>query len=267
MNKPAPSQTKKPQQKAIVTREAAPAPAVQVDINPQALIAAAIEKNVPIEMMEKLLSMRERLRAEAAEMAYREAMAKFQSECPIIPKRKEVFDRQGKLRYRYAPIDDIISTVKPSISKYGFSYTTKTEQVETPRPGIQATVIISHVAGHSEQSAFFAEINVEAYMTQPQKWASASTFAKRYAFCNGFGIMTGDDDNDANETEDEQKEDQAEKAKQAAIDRLVSLPDNVKKGFEILGYKVKAAWSFCEARSWNHEKIMADINKIVDGQK
>ena len=27
--------------------------------------------------------------------------------------------------------------------------------------------------------------------------AAAQTFAKRYAFCNAFGILTGDDDNDA----------------------------------------------------------------------
>jgi hypothetical protein len=35
-------------------------------------------------------------------------------------------------------------------------------------------------------------------MTTPQKFASALTFAKRYAFCNVLGILTGDKDDDAN---------------------------------------------------------------------
>jgi hypothetical protein len=34
-------------------------------------------------------------------------------------------------------------------------------------------------------------------MSQSQVAAAATTFAKRYAFCNAFGILTGDEDTDA----------------------------------------------------------------------
>ena len=34
-------------------------------------------------------------------------------------------------------------------------------------------------------------------MSDPQKYGGASTYAKRYAFCNGFGILTADEDLDA----------------------------------------------------------------------
>ena len=43
-------------------------------------------------------------------------------------------------------------------------------------------------------------------MSAPQKFASAMTFAKRYAFCNAFGILTSDEDVDANGSEDEKEE-------------------------------------------------------------
>ena len=33
-------------------------------------------------------------------------------------------------------------------------------------------------------------------MSDSQVVAAASTFSKRYAFCNAFGILTGDEDND-----------------------------------------------------------------------
>ena len=34
-------------------------------------------------------------------------------------------------------------------------------------------------------------------MSGPQQIGSATTYAKRYSFCNQFGIMTGDEDDDA----------------------------------------------------------------------
>ena len=36
-----------------------------------------------------------------------------------------------------------------------------------------------------------------AMMNAPQQTAATMTYAKRYAFCNAFGIMTGDEDTDA----------------------------------------------------------------------
>jgi hypothetical protein len=50
--------------------------------------------------------------------------------------------------------------------------------------------------GHSQESDFTVPIDEKAFMNAPQKVASALTFAKRYAFCNAFGILTGDEDND-----------------------------------------------------------------------
>lgn len=38
--------------------------------------------------------------------------------------------------------------------------------------------------------------NKTQVMSDTQLYAAASTFAKRYAFCNAFGIMTGDEDNE-----------------------------------------------------------------------
>ena len=40
-------------------------------------------------------------------------------------------------------------------------------------------------------------VDAGAYMNEAQKAASALTFAKRYSFCNAFGILTGDEDDDS----------------------------------------------------------------------
>ena len=42
-------------------------------------------------------------------------------------------------------------------------------------------------------------------MTDSQKYAARNTFAKRYAFCNVFGITTGDEDIDASDKEEKNK--------------------------------------------------------------
>jgi hypothetical protein len=66
------------------------APAAQQEVVPQAeaLIAKAIEHNLPVESLERLLDMRERLRAEQAREAYFTGLARFQAGCPVIPKTK-----------------------------------------------------------------------------------------------------------------------------------------------------------------------------------
>ena len=159
----------------------------------EALIAQAIEKNIPVDVMERLLAMRTQVKAEQAKEAYYEAMANFQNQCPIIQKIKVVMNKDGKtVRYKYAPIDSIIEQVKEFIKQNEFSYSINTKMND----GITITCQITHKLGHSEISEFSVPIEKDAYMNDQQKVAAASTFAKRYAFCNAFGILTGDEDND-----------------------------------------------------------------------
>jgi len=166
-------------------------------INTQALFEQAIEKNTPIETMERLLAMRRELKAEAARDSYFKSLSAFQMECPIIEKKKPVCDKSGTVRYKYAPLDDILSQVKPVLLKHGFSYTIKTKQ---DNESVTAVCYTHHVDGHSESTEFRVPIDAKAYMNVAQKVASALTFSKRYSFCDAFGIITGDGDDDSNYT-------------------------------------------------------------------
>jgi hypothetical protein len=166
--------------------------------NVQGLIQRAIDKGVPVETMERLLAMRNQLKAEFAKESFNRAMASFQSQCPVIQKTKIVKNKDGTIRYQYAPLDAIVAQTKELIKDNGLSYTIDTENKEG---FVKAICRITHEAGHSETSGFEVPIDRDAYMNEQQKYASALTFAKRYAFCNGFGILTGDEDNDSNSLE------------------------------------------------------------------
>lgn len=172
-------------------------------IDPQAIIMKAIDANLDIEKMERLLVMRKDINQETARKLYYENLSKFQKDCPVIKKEKSVYEKGSttKVRYSYATIEHIIGQVKSLLEKYGFSYTFKTDiEIDKEKKAVLlSTKCISfHEAGHEEETIFMVPVDWSAYMSAPQKIASASTFSKRYAFCNAFGIVTENEDDDAN---------------------------------------------------------------------
>jgi len=175
----------------------APEPELTGPLDASALIAKALEHNVGIDTMERLLALRERLQAEQARAAFLRALAAFQGECPVIVKTKTVAIRPASgagYTYRYAPLDIIVDQVRPVLQKYGLSYTIKTRQDEGT---LTAICEAHHEGGHTEPSELTVPIDKAARMNDTQKVGAARTYAMRYAFCNAFGILTGDEDTDA----------------------------------------------------------------------
>lgn len=176
-----------PQTGAIVLQREARDVAVS---DPESIVRFAVEHKADAATMASVMAVRRELRAEAAKEAYDRAMAAFQAECPIIQKRKA----GAKGAYKYAPLDDIVSQVKELVMKHGFSFSI-TSDIE---PGwVKAVCKITHSGGHFELSQFKVPVDSKnTMMTDPQRYGGSMTFAKRYALCNGFGILTADEDLD-----------------------------------------------------------------------
>lgn len=164
-------------------------------------ISQAIESKLPVDVMERLFVLRDKVKAEKAKECFMEALADFQKVCPIIQKNKKVLNKDGQtVRYTYASLDSIVDQIKKPLAECGLSYTW---DVKNEQGFIRAIVTITHKYGHSQTSEFMIPIDTEGYMTAPQKYASALTFAKRYSLCNALGILTGDEDTDATDVEKE----------------------------------------------------------------
>jgi len=186
-----------PAEATAVVPAPTPEPELAGPLDAAALIAKALEHNVGIDTMERLLALRERLQAEQARAAFLRALAAFQGECPVIVKTKTVAIRPASgagYSYRYAPLDIIVEQVRPFLQKYGLSYTIKTRQDEG---SLTAICEAHHELGHTEPSELTVPIDKAARMNDTQKVGAARTYAMRYAFCNAFGILTGDEDTDA----------------------------------------------------------------------
>lgn len=181
--------------------------APQSPMNAEGLIAQAITKGVPVETMERLLAMRRELRAEQAKEEFDKAMAAFQAECPPIKKTKAVYTNSGAVAYKFAPIDSIVTQVKPLIQKHGFSYSSNMEILSNGTTQIKVLLKVTHAAGHSETTEMTVPLGGKTnIMNDSQVVAAAQTFARRYAFTNAFGILTSDEDTDAAYKDSEKKE-------------------------------------------------------------
>lgn len=173
--------------------------------SPESLIAMALREKADVGTMERLLAMRKELKEEAAREAFNTDMAAFQAACPIIKKTKGVKTKAGAVAYKYAPIESIITQVKSLIEKHGFRYSTVMEFIRRgDETTVKAVCRVVHRLGYFEETPMEVPLGAKTdIMSQSQVVAAAQTFAKRYAFLNAFGIMTGDDDSDAAKSPEE----------------------------------------------------------------
>lgn len=151
----------------------------------------AIEKGA---QLENIMAVRRELKAERAKEEFDDAMALFQSECPLIQKEKNVPTNTGKIAYSYAPIEAIEIQIRPYTKKYGFSHTFDADP-SSANGWVIAKCIVKHRGGHSEVSTGKFPLGTKTQvMSDTQVYAAADTFAKRRALTNAYAlIIVGED--------------------------------------------------------------------------
>ena len=232
---------------------------VSQELTPEVLISQGIQKGLSVDVMERLLAMRTAIKQERAKEEYDRAMAAFQSECPTIKKTKEVKTKSGIIAYRYAPIESIVEQVKNALQKHGFSYSTKMELLEG---GVKVICRVTHTSGHSEESPMQVPFgNKTDIMSNTQVAAAAQTFAKRYAFCNAFGILTGDEDTDAQPAK--QPKENKEKTEQEMYEKAKKMILASKSSDMLIQFCEKAGESKIYTKE-HAEELVAIASKQVD---
>lgn len=231
----------------------------------ESFISQAISQNVPVETLERLLAMRTQIKGELAREAYFKALAKFQSQCPTIKKKKAgARTKSGQVAYYYAPLESIVEQVKNLLEKNGFSYSVETIMEKNT---VKAIMNVYHIDGHSTSSSVEVPlVSGTSVMSAPQMTASALTYAKRYVFCNAFGILTGDDDNDAVPIHEEKVHPDLngkaeETQKKQKIKTLLTDLGYTPKSKEEWEERVKALTS-CELKSENYDEIIEKLGII-----
>ncbi|MDR5897686.1 ERF family protein [Halomonas vilamensis] len=153
----------------------------------QVIERAALNPDVDIDKMERLLQMQERVMDRQAMMAYSAAMAAMQTELPSIEER-------GKTNNGfYATLEDIVDTVRPIMQKHGFAVSFR---IQTQERGIQITGVLMHKDGHREETSMLLPADVSGNKNAVQAFGSSTSYGKRYVLCALLNITTrGQDDN------------------------------------------------------------------------
>ena len=189
-----------------------PAPVTVMDNTSKiidAIIRAAADPNVDVVKMERLVAMQDRMVAQAAKIAFDEALSKMQPELPIINRRGRIEirkkdpktgDRTGPVEQStaYALWEDISEAIVPVLHKYGFSLSFRTPI--DPSGKISVTAILAR-GGHREETTLPFQHDSTGSKNAAQAIVSATSYGKRATACLLLNITSKGEDDDGKKSE------------------------------------------------------------------
>lgn len=169
---------------------------IHESMNPSQLLTLAVDKDLDIDKLTKLMELHKVWEANQARKAFFLALSEFQDNCPDIRKTKKVgFDTKsgGRTDYHYAPLADIDRQIKKLMKQCGL---TKSWKIFDNGGKIKVICQINHIDGHSEATEMEADADMSGSKNAIQGKGSAIEYMKRYTLTGALGITTADQDVD-----------------------------------------------------------------------
>jgi hypothetical protein len=163
----------------------------QEQMNPGQLLTMAVDKDLDIDKLGKLMELQKVWQADQARKAFFSALSKFQSEVPEIRKSKAV--AFNEVKYNYAPLADVVRQIKDTCRECGLSY--RWEIADT-KEEIKVTCLVTHIDGHTEQTTMTANPDDSGKKNKIQQRGSSIEYLKRYTLIGALGLSTTDSDID-----------------------------------------------------------------------
>jgi hypothetical protein len=169
--------------------------------SPDNLLAMAMQQGAGIEMMERLLALKERHDANEARKAYTEDMALAKKNPPTIVKDKGVgYESKdgGFVGYRHATLGNVTKEIVSWLAKYRISHAWQTVQLDGGRVAVTCT--LTHAMGHSESVTLDSAKDDSGKKNNIQALGSAITYLQRYTLLAITGLATEEQDDDGAST-------------------------------------------------------------------
>lgn len=220
---------------------------------PDQLLALAVNNNLDVDKLEKLLLMKERWDKEQAKKDFVAALSKFQEECPELRKTKDVkFKTDGPVIYTYAPLPDIDRQIKGLLKKHGF---TKRWRIFDVAGKTKVVCIITHTGGHSEETEMEGDSDMSGQKSAMQGKGASITFMQRYTLIGALGLTTADTDIDARLAEYEYDVDKLHGQFMEIYDKIIQIDPT------------KSAWHpdnwVLDRSGKNYVKAIGDARKVL----
>lgn len=177
-----------PQELTLAPVEKAPVAALPSTADVGAMLHAVVNKGITTEnvsAMESLVKLYEHMQAVDAKRAFAAAFNALQAELPVVQAMKAVPTSSGGVKYKYAPMPDLMKVLKPLFLKHQF---TVSFSCRPDGDRIVAKITLLHVLGHSESGEFAIRACPPHGGSASDADESAGTRAIRYALCNMLNI-------------------------------------------------------------------------------
>lgn len=159
---------------------------------------AAMNPEVDIDKMERLLQMQERIMARNAETAFNAAMTDAQSEMRQV----SADANNPQTRSKYATYSALDKALRPVYTKHGFSLSFDTGEGSIGE-FIRVLCHVSHRSGHSR--SYHVDMPADGkgakggdVMTKTHAAGAAMSYGMRYLLKMIFNVAIGEDDTDGN---------------------------------------------------------------------
>ena len=144
------------------------------------------------------------------------ALCKFQQECES-PKKSAV---NPHFKNKYAPLEEIIKAVTPTMVKHGLSHFQSTS---ADGDSVVVTTVLMHTSGEFIESD---PLRLPMGKATAQGAGSSLTYARRYSLCAILGIAAEEDD-DANGASDQQNDTNKQVASESQLNFINKLLGDV----------------------------------------
>jgi hypothetical protein len=183
---------------AVIERPAEPIQESATSIV-QVIERAALNPDIDVEKMERLLAMQERILTHGAKMAFNDSMRAAQSEMPKIKRNRENKETHSK----YADLEAVTDQAVPIYTKHGFSVSYGT--ADCPITGhYRVTALCAHSGGYERQ--YQADVPIDntgpkgtQNKTMTHGFGSTMSYGRRYLICLIFNITLTNEDKDGNQ--------------------------------------------------------------------
>lgn len=235
--------------KQITVAKEAPAPALSESAAIiQVIERAAMNPNVDIDKMERLLQMQERIMERNAKAAYAADLSAMQPHLPVITEKGKIVVRDKVTKdviqsTGYALWEDINEAIKPVLAQFGFALSFRTGLA--PDGKIIVTGILSHRDGHQEETTMALPHDSTGSKNAVQAVGSSTSYGKRYTASALLNITSRGEDDDGSSSERPQEEKAAPPPKSSAS--LKKRDENGEDAWDRLIKELRADFTDCNS--------------------
>lgn len=229
-----------------------------------------IERNVPIEAIEKYMDLRARNAKEIASQQFNEALANFRGEHIHVTRSKVV--NAGPLKgTAYAVLSDFVNATAPQLAKFGLSVSWRCMRDE--KDWIEIACIVRHRGGHQEETRMGGPPDEGGAKNKIQARASTISYLEKYTLKMALGLAEQDDDDDGNGGPDNAERepqaaatrDQAPRSTERPAYAAEAFAENLPKWAELIHQGKKSAAQIIasvESRALLSDEQKAELTKL-----